>query len=192
MPFRFRGLDLPEVVLIDPKVFPDERGFFLETYKHSEFSSNGIQERFVQENHSHSLRRTLRGLHYQKNPKAQSKIVRVVAGTIFDVVVDIRKGSPRYGRWIGVNLSAENKQMLYVPAGFAHGACVMSEEAALLYMVSSEYAPECERGVIWNDPALGIQWPQDKPILSSRDQMWPPLAYADNNFVYGDPNARSI
>jgi dTDP-4-dehydrorhamnose 3,5-epimerase len=176
MPFRFRDLDLPEVVLIDPKVFPDERGFFLETYKHSEFSSNGIQERFVQENHSHSLRRTLRGLHYQKNPKAQSKIVRVVAGAIFDVVVDIRKGSPRYGRWIGVNLSAENKQMLYIPAGFAHGACVMSEEA--------EYAPECEAGVIWNDPAIGIEWPENKPILSPRDQRWPVLANADNNFVY--------
>jgi dTDP-4-dehydrorhamnose 3,5-epimerase len=186
MPFRFRGLDLPEVILIEPEVFLDERGFFLETYKHSEFASNGIEERFVQENHSHSLRRTLRGLHYQKNPKAQSKIVRVVVGTIFDVVVDIRKGSPRYAHWIGVNLSAENQKMLYIPAGFAHGACVMSEQAALLYMVSSEYAPECEAGVIWNDPALRIQWPESKPILSLRDQMWPVLANADNNFVYGD------
>ena len=186
MPFRFRGLDLPEVVLIEPKVFPDERGFFFETYKHSEFASNGIEERFVQENHSHSSRRTLRGLHYQKNPKAQSKIVRVVVGAIFDVVVDIRKGSPRYGHWVGVNLSAENPKMLYIPAGFAHGAWVMSEQAALLYMVSSEYAPECEAGVIWNDPALGIQWPEYKPILSSRDQMWPVLANADNNFLYDD------
>jgi dTDP-4-dehydrorhamnose 3,5-epimerase len=186
MPFRFRGLDLPEVVLIEPKVFLDERGFFLETYKHSEFVSNGIRELFVQENHSYSLRGTLRGLHYQKNPKAQSKIVRVVLGAIFDVVVDIRKGSPRYGHWIRVNLSAENQKMLYIPAGFAHGACVMSEQAALLYMVSSEYAPECEAGVIWNDPALGIQWPEHEPILSSRDQMWPVLANADNNFVYED------
>jgi len=108
----------------------------------------------------------------------------VVLGSIFDVVMDIRKGSPRYGRWIGVNLSAENKQMLYIPAGFAHGACVMSEEAALLYMVSSEYAPECEAGVIWNDPALGVQWPAERPVLSLRDQMWPVLANADNNFFY--------
>jgi len=186
MPFRFKGLDFPEVVLIEPRIFRDERGFFLESYKHSEFTSNGIRELFVQENHSYSLRGTLRGLHYQKNPKAQSKIVRVVLGSIFDVVVDIRRGSPRYGQWIGVNLSAENQKMLYVPAGFAHGACVVSEEAALLYMVSSEYAPECESGVIWNDPALGIQWPEHKPILSSRDQTWPVLANADNNFVYGD------
>ncbi len=186
MPFRFSRLDLPEVVLIEPKVFPDDRGFFWETYKYSEFARNDIEERFVQENHSHSSRRTLRGLHYQKNPKAQSKIVRVVVGAIFDVVVDIRKGSPRYGHWVGVNLSAENRKMLYIPAGFAHGAWVMSEQAALLYMVSSEYAPECEAGVIWNDPALGIQWPEYKPILSSRDQMWPVLANADNNFVYED------
>ena len=186
MPFRFSRLDLPEIVLIEPKVFPDERGFFLETYKYSEFASNGIEERFVQENHSHSSRRTLRGLHYQKNPKAQSKVVRVVVGAIFDVVLDVRKGSPRYGQWMGVNLSAENQKMLYIPAGFAHGACVMSEEAVLLYMVSSEYAPECEAGVIWNDPALGIQWPEDKPVLSLRDQMWPVLANADNNFAYGD------
>ncbi len=184
MPFRFTRLDLPEVVLIEPKVFPDERGFFLETYKHSEFVGNGIQEQFVQENHSHSSRRTLRGLHYQKNPKAQSKIVRVVIGSIFDVVVDIRKGSPRYGQWMGIELSAESKKMLYIPQGFAHGACVVSEEAALLYTVSSEYAPECEAGVIWNDPALGIQWPENQPLLSSRDQMWPVLGNADNNFVY--------
>ena len=186
MPFRFTGLDLPGVVLIEPKIFPDERGFFLETYKHSEFTSNGIEEPFVQENHSYSLRGTLRGLHYQKNPKAQSKVVRVVVGSIFDVVVDIRRGSPRYGHWIGVHLSAENQKMLYVPTGFAHGAYVVSDEAALLYLVSSEYAPECEAGVIWNDPALGVQWPEDKPTLSSRDQMWPVLANADNNFLYDD------
>ena len=184
MPFRFSRLDLPEVVLIEPKVFPDDRGFFLETYKYSEFARNGIEERFVQENHSHSSRRTLRGLHYQKNPKAQSKIVRVVVGVIFDVVVDIRKGSPRYGQWMGVNLSAENQKMLYIPAGFAHGACVVSQEAGLLYMVTGEYAPECEAGVIWNDPAIGINWPVKEPILSSRDQAWPPLLDADNNFVY--------
>ena len=190
MPFQFTRLELPEVVVIEPQVFTDDRGFFLETYKYSEFAGNGIRERFVQENQSCSSRGTLRGLHYQKNPKAQSKIVRVVVGAIFDVVVDIRKGSPCYGHWIGVNLSAENQKMLYIPAGFAHGACVVSEEAALLYMVSSEYAPQCEAGVIWNDPALGIQWPEDKPILSSRDQTWPVLANADNNFVCDDQDGQ--
>jgi len=185
--FRFTRLDLPEVVMIEPKIYPDERGFFLESYKSSEFTRNGIVEQFVQQNHSHSLRGTLRGLHYQKHPKAQSKLVRVILGSIFDVVVDIRQGSPHYGRWLGVNLSAENQKMLYVPLGFAHGACVVSDEAALLYMVSSEYAPECEAGVIWNDPALGIRWPEEKPMLSSRDRMWPTLAHADNNFIYDAP-----
>ena len=184
MPFRFTRLELPEVVLIEPKVFPDERGFFLETYKYSEFFRNGISEPFVQENHSHSSRGTIRGLHYQKNPKAQGKLVRVVVGEIFDVVIDIRRGSPRYGKWIGVNLSAENNKMLYIPPGFAHGACVVSQEAGLLYRVTGEYAPECEAGVIWNDPVIGINWPVKEPILSSRDQAWPPLLDADNNFVY--------
>src|SRR5215470_13685509 len=175
MPFRFERLELPEIVLIEPKVFPDERGFFLETYKYSEFSGNGIRDRFVQGNHSHSSRGTLRGLHYQKLPKAQGKIIRVVLGEIFDVVVDIRKRSPRYGKWVGINLSAANNKMLYIPAGFAHGACVVSEEAGLLYMVTEEYAPDCEAGVSWNDPALRIDWPLKEPILSSRDQAWPLL-----------------
>jgi dTDP-4-dehydrorhamnose 3,5-epimerase len=184
MPFRFSPLVLPEVILIEPKVFPDERGYFMETYKFSEFSKNGIAERFVQGNHSHSLRNTLRGLHYQKAPKVQGKLIRVVLGEIFDVVVDIRKGSPRYGRWLGVELSSEDKRMLYVPPGFAHGACVLSAEAALLYLVTEEYSPECEAGVIWNDPALGIAWPVKNPLLSARDRTWPCLKDADNNFVF--------
>jgi len=184
MPFRFTSLELPEVVLIEPTIFRDDRGFFLETYKYSEFSHHCISEPFVQANHSHSSRGTVRGLHYQKNPKAQGKLVRVVVGEIFDVVVDIRKGSPRYGKWMGVNLSARNNKILYIPPGFAHGACVVSEDAELLYMLTGEYAPECEAGVIWNDPAIGIDWPVTEVILSSRDQTWPTLANADNNFVY--------
>ena len=184
MPFRFTHLELPEIILVEPKVFPDERGFFLETYKQSEFGRYGIRKPFVQENHSHSSRRTLRGLHYQKNPKAQGKLVRVVMGEIFDVVVDIRKGSPRYGKWLGVDLSADNNKMLYIPPGFAHGACVVSEEAGLLYMVTDEYAPECEAGILWNDPSLRINWPVEGPLISSRDQHWPILMDADNNLIY--------
>jgi dTDP-4-dehydrorhamnose 3,5-epimerase len=184
MPFRFTPVNLPEVILIQPRVFPDERGFFMETYKYSEFSRNGIAERFVQSNLSHSARNTLRGLHYQKKPQAQGKLVQVLIGEIFDVVVDIRKGSPRYGHWTGVELSARNNKMLYIPPGFAHGAWVVSEEARLLYLVTQEYAPECEAGVIWNDPALAITWPDGKPVLSERDRHWPSLCAADNNFTY--------
>lgn len=184
MPFRFSRLDLPEVLLIESTVFPDERGFFLETYKYSEFSRNGIAEQFVQTNHSHSSRNTLRGLHYQKEPRAQGKLVRVMLGNVFDVVVDLRRGSPRYGKWTTVELSAGNKMSVYVPPGFAHGACVVSDEASLLYMVTAEYAPDCEAGVIWNDPALAIDWPVRNPILSERDRGWPLLSAADNNFLY--------
>jgi len=184
MPSRFSRLELPEVVLIEPKVFADDRGFFMETYKYSEFAQNGIADYFVQGNHSHSPRHTLRGLHYQKAPRAQGKLVRAALGEILDVVVDIRRGSPRYGQWLAVRMSAENKKMLYVPQGFAHGACVLSAEASLLYMVTEEYAPECEAGVIWNDPALRIDWPVEQPLLSARDRAWPCLSEADNNFVY--------
>lgn len=191
MPFSFTALDLPEVLLIEPKVFPDERGYFMETYKRSEFARCGIREEFVQCNHSYSSRGTLRGLHYQKTPRAQGKLVRVVVGTIFDVAVDIRQGSPRYGRWVGVELSAHNKRMLYIPPGFAHGACVTSAEASLLYMVTDEYAPECECGIIWNDSALGIAWPIVAPTLSQRDQVWPSLANADNPFKFSGPESES-
>jgi dTDP-4-dehydrorhamnose 3,5-epimerase len=183
MPFRFTPLELPEVILIEPALFPDARGFFMETYKRSEFSRNGISATFVQTNYSHSSRHTLRGLHYQKNPCAQGKLVSAVNGEVFDVVLDIRKGSPRYGRWSGVWLSAANKRMLYIPPGFAHGACVVSEEASLLYMVTAEYAPECEAGILWSDPALAIEWPVKNPLLSERDRRWPPLSGADNNFI---------
>jgi len=185
MAFRFTPSDIPDVVLIDPSVFSDERGFLIESYKRSEFAAFGITEPFVQSNHSKSREGTLRGLHYQKNPKAQGKLVRAILGEVYDVVVDLRRGGPTYGRWIAVVLSAENKKMLYVPAGFAHGFCVTSAEAEILYMISEEYAPELESGVLWTDPELAIEWPIAEPILSPRDHAWPRLRDADNNFIYG-------
>jgi dTDP-4-dehydrorhamnose 3,5-epimerase len=184
MPFRFERLDIPGLVLVEAKAFHDSRGFFMETYKHSEFEANGILEDFVQDNYSHSLRGALRGLHYQKHPKAQAKLVTVIRGEIFDVAVDIRKGSPAYGKWTGVNLSDNNRRMLYVPAGFAHGFYVTSEEADVVYKVTAEYAPEVDRGIRWDDPDVGIQWPASKPLLSPKDAQLPFLRDADNQFVF--------
>jgi dTDP-4-dehydrorhamnose 3,5-epimerase len=184
MPFHFKRLGIPEVILIEPRVFHDERGFFMESYKYSEFAAFGIAERFVQDNHSRSVMGVLRGLHYQNPPKAQGKLVRAVVGEIFDVAVDIRRGSPTYGRWVGVKLSAENKRMLYIPPGFAHGFCVLSDVAEVVYKATAEYAPECEAGIIWDDPEIGIEWPIENPIISPRDLQWPPLREAKNGFVY--------
>jgi dTDP-4-dehydrorhamnose 3,5-epimerase len=186
VPFRFTPLEIPEVILIEPTVFPDQRGFFMETYKRSDFAHYGIAQVFVQENQSLSTRFTLRGLHYQKRPKDQGKLVRVVHGEVFDVAVDVRKGSPTRGKWVGTNLSAQNKRMLYIPPGFAHGFCVLSDEASTLYMVTEEYAPECERGILWNDTDLSIRWPINEPILAARDREWPPLREVDTGFVYND------
>jgi dTDP-4-dehydrorhamnose 3,5-epimerase len=177
-------LEIPEIVLIEPKVFPDERGFFMETYKYSEFVGHGIPGHFVQENHSCSPTGILRGLHYQKAPKAQGKLVRIVVGEVFDVAVDIRKGSPTYGKWTGLVLSPENKRMLYIPPWCAHGFAVLSDHAEVIYKVTEEYAPKYERGILWNDPELAIQWPENDPILSLKDQRWPRLRDADTDFVY--------
>ena len=184
MPFRFVGLEIPDVILIEPKAFADPRGFFAETYKRSEFEAAGIRQTFVQDNYSHSMRGVLRGLHYQKAPMAQGKLVSVFRGQIFDVAVDIRRGSPTYGRWVGVTLSAEDHRMVYVPAGFAHGFCVLSDEADVVYKATAEYAPALDRGILWNDPALGISWPIPHPLLSAKDATLLPLRDADNNFVY--------
>lgn len=184
MGFRFRRLDIPEVVLIEAQPLEDHRGFFMESYKRSDFSANAIQELFVQDNYSHSLRRVLRGLHYQKHPKAQAKLVVVLRGGIFDVAIDIRKGSPTYGGWVGTTLSAKECRMLYIPVGFAHGFCVLSDEADVLYKVTEEYNPELDRGIIWNDPEIGIRWPINDPILSPKDAQLPPLRTADNDFLY--------
>jgi dTDP-4-dehydrorhamnose 3,5-epimerase len=184
MPFRVVRLEIPDVILIEPKLIEDRRGFFLETYKQSEFEAIGILDTFVQDNHSHSVRGVLRGLHYQKAPMAQGKLVSVIRGEIFDVAVDIRRGSPTHGRWTGVTLSSGDPRMVYVPAGFAHGFCVLSDEADVVYKVTKEYAPELDRGILWNDPDLGISWPIQHPVLSPKDAQLLLLRDADNNFEY--------
>ena len=148
MPFSFKKLEIPEVILIEAKSFSDHRGFFLESFKESEFTSNQINTRFVQDNVSHSTKGVLRGLHYQKNPKAQAKLVTVIRGKIFDVAVDIRIGSPTFGKWVGEILSSENHKSLFIPKGFAHGFCVTSDEADVLYKVDQEYSAETERGIL--------------------------------------------
>lgn len=184
MPFKFERLAIPSVVLIEPRVINDERGFFIESYKYSEFAAFGIRERFVHDNHSCSTTGVLRGLHYQNPPAAQGKLVRVVVGEVFDVAVDIRKGAPTYGKWVGEKISAENRRMLYIPTGFAHGFCVLSKNAEVVYKTTVEYFPAHDAGVVWNDPAIGIEWPAPRPILSVRDAMLPPLSKAENNFIY--------
>lgn len=184
MPFQFHHLSNPEVILIEAKIIEDERGFFQETFKASEFEDHGVPSSFVQDNHSHSQRGTLRGLHYQLTPHAQGKLVMVLTGRVFDVAVDIRRGSPRYGQWVGQELSDQNGNLLYIPPGFAHGFCVMSQEADVIYKVTAEYAPKLERGVIWNDPAIEISWPISNPSLSVKDTQLPLLRDAENNFEF--------
>ncbi len=161
---------LPGVLVITPRVFPDPRGFFLESYNQEAFRGQGIDTVFVQDNHSRSTRNTLRGLHFQIPPAEQVKLVRVVRGAIWDVAVDIGAGSPCLGRWVGVELSAENFRQLLIPAGYAHGFCVLSDEAEVLYKTSHVYSPQHERSILWNDPQLSIDWPVQRPLLSERDQ----------------------
>lgn len=176
---------IPEVILIKPKVFGDERGFFMESYKKSLFHANGITADFTQDNHSKSSKGVLRGLHYQLDPKAQGKLVRCVSGAVFDVAVDIRKGSPTFGKWIGCELSEENKQMLWIPEGFAHGFVTLKDNTEFLYKATGEYAPECDRGIKFDDPAIGIEWPQlDGLLLSEKDKKQPLLKEAEINFTY--------
>jgi dTDP-4-dehydrorhamnose 3,5-epimerase len=184
MPFQFTRLQIPEIILIEAQSFEDDRGRFLESYKASAFAANGISDPFVQDNLSCSVRGVLRGLHYQVHPKAQGKLVTVLQGEIFDVAVDIRKGSPTYGQWAGMTLSADPFRLLYVPIGFAHGFCVLSEEAVVGYKVTEEYAPEQDRGIIWDDPDIGIEWPVADPILSPKDAQLPLLKEADSNFEF--------
>ena len=167
---RTISTSLSGVVILEPRVFGDERGFFLESYNEKTFAAVGIAERFVQDNHSSSGRNVLRGLHYQiKQP--QGKLVRVVEGEILDVAVDMRRSSPKFGRWEAVRLSSENKRMLWIPVGFAHGFRVISEKAQVLYKTTDYYAPQHERTLAWNDPDLKIQWELDEePIVSAKDQ----------------------
>ena len=162
---------IPDILIIEPRVFGDERGFFMETYQASQFSQLGLPTNFVQDNHSGSRQGILRGLHYQIR-QTQGKLVRVVSGEIFDVAVDVRKDSPTFGQWVGEKLSAQNKRMLWLPEGFAHGFYVLSEWAEIVYKATDYYAPEWERTIIWNDPQLGIPWPiinQTAPTLSAKD-----------------------
>ena len=181
MPISFEETFLDGVILVTPKIFLDERGFFFESYKKSDFFDIGIREEFLQDNHSKSIKGVLRGLHFQKEPYAQGKLIRCVYGEIFDVAVDIRKDSPTFGKWYGTILSAENKKMLWIPKGFAHGFLTLSETAEIIYKVSgSEYNASYDAGIIWNDPSINIAWPLEdygikKPILSSKDESLPLL-----------------
>jgi dTDP-4-dehydrorhamnose 3,5-epimerase len=168
---RINHSEIPDVLFIEPQVFEDQRGFFMETYQAQKFTEGGIKYSFVQDNHSRSKGRTLRGLHYQIR-HVQGKLVRAIVGEIYDVAVDLRRSSPTFGKWIGVNLSAQNKRQVWVPPGFAHGFFVVSEWAEVLYKATDYYDPEAERSIIWDDPTLHIQWPipQDQPpTLSSKD-----------------------
>jgi dTDP-4-dehydrorhamnose 3,5-epimerase len=166
---------LDGVYIIEPRVFNDGRGFFMETYHQRRYSEVGIEQLFVQDNLSHSVRGTLRGLHYQLQ-HGQAKLIQVIKGAVFDVVVDIRRGSPSFSKWTGVNLSEENKRQLFVPEGFAHGFCVLSEVAKVVYKCSDFYTPEDEGGILWSDPDLAIDWPVEKPLLSDKDSRLPYLA----------------
>jgi dTDP-4-dehydrorhamnose 3,5-epimerase len=175
---------LPDVWILRPRVINDRRGFFMESYNQRALAEIGIRDHFVQDNHSRSSRGVLRGLHYQLG-RPQAKLVRVTRGSVFDVAVDVRRGSPNFGRWVGVELSADNHRMLYVPRGFAHGLLVLSESTDVQYKCSDFFAPQEERGVAWNDPSIGIQWPLDdlEPILSDRDRAWCTLdEMADSDF----------
>ncbi len=168
MPFSFEHLSMSDVIHIQPKQFSDERGMFCELFKSSDFMQYGLPS-FKQVNFSFSKKNVLRGLHYQVSPSDQGKLVSVVKGVIYDVAVDIRKESAHYGQWLSVELSSEKKNMLYIPEGFAHGFCVLSEEAEVIYYCSKEYDPSCEKGIIWNDPNLKISWPISDPLVSDKD-----------------------
>jgi len=172
---RFVPTDLPDVLVIEPDVHMDGRGFFLETYHVDRYREHGIAGPFVQDNHSRSVAGTLRGLHLQVR-HAQGKLIRVIEGEVFDVAVDVRRGSPTFGRWVGVTLTADNFRQCYVPPGFAHGFCVVSPIAQVEYKATDVYDPAAELGVAWNDPALAIRWPVSQPLLSARDSAYPTLA----------------
>lgn len=180
---EFKRLAIPEVILVTTKVFGDDRGCFLETYKKSRFVENGIDLEFVQDNCSFSQKSVLRGLHYQMNPHAQGKLVRCSQGKIFDVAVDIRQGSTSYGHWVGEMLDDERHQMLWVPPGFAHGFVVLSDSAWVHYKTTAEYAPEADRGILWNDSDINVDWGITDPVLSPKDAGLPALKEAENNFT---------
>ena len=178
---RFIPTQISDIIIIEPKVFGDERGFFMETYQAQRFAKAGIDVNYVQDNHSCSSKGTLRGLHYQIQ-QTQGKLIRTISGEVFDVAVDLRQSSPSFGQWVGVHLSAENKRQIWIPKGFAHGFYVLSEQAEVIYKADDYYAPEWERTLLWNDPAMGIQWPLVDglpPILSPKDAQGLPLRKAE-------------
>ncbi len=175
--------DLKDLLLIEPTVYEDDRGFFFESYNQRVYAEHGVTADFVQDNHSRSVRNTLRGLHYQINP-GQGKLVRVVVGEVFDVAVDIRFSSPTFGKWSGYYLSADNKRQMYIPIGFAHGFCVVSDVAEFEYKCTDFYSPQDERGIAWNDPDIGIDWPIKEPILSEKDKNSTFFRDIERDFIY--------
>jgi dTDP-4-dehydrorhamnose 3,5-epimerase len=183
MSFIFNSLRIPDVISITPHLFNDERGYFFENFNHSAFKQDQIDLNFIQENFSKSKKNVIRGLHFQKNPKAQAKLVTVVSGEIFDVAVDLRKNSPTFGKWVSEILSEVNHKSLYVPEGFAHGFCVLSEGATVVYKINQEYSPDHEQGIIWNDPDIGISWPISESIISEKDQNLPLFKTQTYDFV---------
>jgi dTDP-4-dehydrorhamnose 3,5-epimerase len=175
---------LPGVLIIEPDIFGDSRGFFMETYHKERYGAAGMDAEFVQDNTSFSTKGTLRGLHFQY-PHSQAKLVQVFMGEVFDVAVDIRRDSPTFGQWFGTTLSSDNKQQLFIPEGFAHGFCVLSETALFTYKCTEFYSPADERGVLWSDPDIGIEWPVNKPLLSDKDEKYP--CFKDFNSGYLPP-----
>lgn len=185
---NFKKTNLDGVLIVEPIIHGDYRGWFTETYSSTSFEKEGLSLNFVQDNHSFSATKgTLRGLHYQLSPKAQTKLVRCTKGAIFDVAVDIRKGSPTFGEWFGVELTAENKKQLLVPKGFAHAFMTLTNDVEVQYKVDELYSPENDRGIVWNDPEINIEWPINiDPVLSEKDKNAPLLNEAENNFTYGE------
>lgn len=183
---QVESTEIPDVRIITPKKFGDHRGFFSETYNQGAFEAAGLDLTFVQDNHSFSTPKgTLRGLHFQTPPHGQAKLLRVICGAIYDVAVDIRKGSPTYGKWVARTISAAAWNQILVPVGFAHGFCTIEENTEVLYKVTGKYAPECEGGLTWNDPDLAIDWPLDgAPILSAKDESYKPFAEFDSPFIF--------
>lgn len=178
---------LDGVCIIEPKVFGDYRGYFMETYSTKVFHELGIDTVFVQDNQSYTKEKgTLRGIHFQNGPMAQAKLVRVVKGAVLDVAVDLRKGSPTYKKWVSVELTAENKKMFYIPRGFGHGFVTLSDDVEFVYKVDNLYSKECDRGLRFNDPDIGVEWEIDNPILSEKDKTSPYLKDSDCNFIFGE------
>lgn len=175
MPFSFEHTAIPGLVVVTARIFGDDRGFFMESYKQSDFQANGIGADFVQDNHSRSAKGVVRGLHFQKPPKAQAKLVRVVSGAVWDVAVDLRTGSPSYLQWHSVELTEENGRMFFIPEGFAHGFVALTDGAQLVYKCSVEYDAAADGGVRWDDPRIGVDWPVEEPLLSPKDSLLPLL-----------------